>query len=333
MKTVRFIRAMGILNMHNLALSKYNLTSDELGIPSSVFHNPMTLIPLKAVSEWYQRIERMSGDPDVILNVSRDIDLQKLGPVGRWLFSGNDLASTIRRVNYGVSNLQSGAFFAGAQSGKIIKWTHDNPFIDTNIKVHDSIRSAIFMIKILREFLGKDYKPLRVLVSGSRKNHDLYKDYFGCDIDWSQPKTEIWINGDDRLASRQVTHREDNRLAMSFSDLDDLLNMPDPEDELKVIYEVVHYSSHYGLPTLERVSSLLGLSDQQFQRRLHKLGLNFSTVSGYVLSNVAAGLLSKRVSIDDISVRLGYTNVASFNRMFKKHRGLTPKQYAARLEK
>ncbi|MFH0274755.1 AraC family transcriptional regulator [Vibrio jasicida] len=333
MKTVRFIRAMGILNMHNLALSKYNLTSDELGIPSSVFHNPMTLIPLKAVSEWYQRIERMSGDPDVILNVSRDIDLQKLGPVGRWLFSGNDLASTIRRVNYGVSNLQSGAFFAGAQSGKIIKWTYDNPFIDTNIKVHDSIRSAIFMIKILREFLGKDYKPLRVLVSGSRKNHDLYKDYFGCDIDWSQPKTEIWINGDDRLASRQVNHREDNRLAMSFSDLDDLLNMPDPEDELKVIYEVVHYSSHYGLPTLERVSSLLGLSDQQFQRRLHKLGLNFSTVSGYVLSNVAAGLLSKRVSIDDISVRLGYTNVASFNRMFKKHRGLTPKQYAARLEK
>jgi AraC-like DNA-binding protein len=81
------------------------------------------------------------------------------------------------------------------------------------------------------------------------------------------------------------------------------------------------------------VSSLLDLSEQQFQRRLHKLGLNFSTVSGYVLSNIAAGLLSKRVSIDDIATRLGYTNVASFNRMFKKHRGLTPKQYTGRLEK
>ncbi|NMT04140.1 AraC family transcriptional regulator, partial [Vibrio parahaemolyticus] len=54
MKTVRFIRAMGILNMHNLALSKYNLDSDELGIPASVFRNPMTLIPLKAVAEWYR---------------------------------------------------------------------------------------------------------------------------------------------------------------------------------------------------------------------------------------------------------------------------------------
>lgn len=289
MKTVRFIRAMGILNMHNLALSKYNLKPEDLGIPSSVFHNPMALIPLKAVSEWYRNVELLSQDPDVILNLSRGIELQKLGPVGRWLFSGNDLASTIRRVNYGISNLQSGAFFAGEQSGNIIKWTYHNPFIETSVKVHDSIRCAIFMIKILREFLGEDYKPLRVMISGSRKNGQPYEEFFGCEVEWSQPKTEIWIPGDDRLASRQVNHREDNRLAMSFSDLDDLLNMPDPEDELKVIYEVVNYSSHYGLPTLERVSSLLGLSDQQFQRRLHKLGLNFSTVSGYVLSNVAAG--------------------------------------------
>ncbi|NMT50529.1 AraC family transcriptional regulator, partial [Vibrio parahaemolyticus] len=103
-----------------------NLDSDELGIPASVFRNPMTLIPLKAVAEWYRCVEQASGDPDVVLSLSRGIELQKLGPVGRWLFSGNDLASTIRRVNYGVSNLQSGAFFAGEQSGKIIKWTYHN---------------------------------------------------------------------------------------------------------------------------------------------------------------------------------------------------------------
>lgn len=147
MKTVRFIRAMGILNMHNLALSKYNVGSGELGIPSSVFHNPMTLIPLKAVAEWYRCVEQASSDPDVVLSLSRGIELQKLGPVGRWLFSGNDLASAIRRVNYGASNLQSGAFFAGEQSGKIIKWTYHNPFIETSVKVHDSIRCAVFMIK------------------------------------------------------------------------------------------------------------------------------------------------------------------------------------------
>ncbi|WP_322804842.1 AraC family transcriptional regulator ligand-binding domain-containing protein [Vibrio alfacsensis] len=332
MKTVRFIRAMGVLNLHTHALSEYKLTPKELGIPDTVFHNPMTLIPLKVINEWYRRIEQLSGDPDLVLNLLRDVDILKLGPVGRWLFSGNDLASAIRRVNYGVSNLQSGAFFAGAQSGNILKWTYHNPFIDADIKVHESVRSAVFMVKILREFLGKDYKPLRVKLSGSRQNNELYKAYFGCDVEWNQPKTEVWLQSHDRLATRQVLYREERRLAMSFSDLDDLLNMPDPEDELKVIYEVVNYSRHYGLPTLERVSHILGLSEQQFQRRLQKLGLNFSTISGYVLSNVAVEWLNKGVAISDVATRLGYTNVTSFNRMFKKHRGVTPKQFLLRAE-
>jgi YesN/AraC family two-component response regulator len=53
---------------------------------------------------------------------------------------------------------------------------------------------------------------------------------------------------------------------------------------------------------------------------------------GYALSNVAVELLMYSVPIDKVATRLGYTNVASFNRMFKKHRGLTPKQYVERLK-
>ncbi|MCC4820936.1 helix-turn-helix domain-containing protein, partial [Vibrio lentus] len=72
--------------------------------------------------------------------------------------------------------------------------------------------------------------------------------------------------------------------------------------------------------------------EQQFQRRLHKLGVNFSTIMGYALSNVAVELLLYSVPVEEVATRLGYTNVASFNRMFKKHRGLTPKQYVERLK-
>ena len=108
--------------------------------------------------------------------------------------------------------------------------------------------------------------------------------------------------------------------------------MPDAADDHKVTYEMINYSRHFGLPTLSKVSSLLGLSEQQFQRRLHDLGVNFSTITGYVLSNIAVELLRYSLPIEEVAKRLGYTNVASFNRMFKKHRGLTPKQYAERFQ-
>lgn len=328
-KSVRFARAISFVNLHHNAKRTYGLSQEQLGIPDSVFHHAMNLIPQTELSQLYANLAHFT-EPDFILKLSKELDIEKLGSIGRWLFSGHDLSSTIRRINYGISCLQSGVFLAGSQIGSIVKWTYENPFIEPNVRVHDSIRIAVFMTKVIREYLGKEFKPRRVMLSGSRSNHALYQDYFGCDIGWNHNKTEVWLHSDDRLAVRQKKRMTHRRLAMNFSDLDDLLNMPVPEDELKSIYELINYSCHYGIPTLKRVADLMSISEQQLQRRLHAQGLNFSTVCGYVLSNQAINLLTHGITIDIIAQRLGYTNVASFKRMFKKHRGLTPAQYVQR---
>lgn len=327
MNQVRFIRALGIKQLHLLAKHRYGIRQGGLYIPESALENPMTLLPLSEVNRWYEKLEEQSENSDVILELSREIDLSKLGAISRWFLSGYDLASTIRRINHGLSSLQSGAYLSGAQSGAILKWIYHNPYIEPQCKIHDSIRVAVFMTKILRSYLGEDFTPMRVLVSGTRKNREKYEAYFGCPVEWSHCKTELWFHSDLRLATQQKNLFPQQRLAMNFSDLDEFLNMPEPDDEVKVIYEVINYSRHYGLPTLERVSGLLGLSTQQFQRKLHGFGMNFTTVMGYVLSNTAVKLLSRGLSPDEVASHLGYQNSASFNRMFKKHRGLTPKQY------
>ena len=328
-KSVRFVRAISIVNLQLNAKRLYGLSQAQIGLPDSVFHNTMNLIPLPELNRLYANLERFT-EADFILKLTKEVDIEKLGAVGRWLFSGYDLSTTIRRINYGIGCLQSGAFLAGSQVGPLVKWTYENPFIHPDVKVHDSIRVAVFMTKIVREYLGEDFTPRRVMLSGSRTHRALYQEYFGCEVGWNHSKTEVWLHSDDRLAVRQKKLVANKRLAMNFSDLDDLLNMPVPDDELKSIYELVNYSCHYGLPTLKRVADLMSISGQQLQRRLHRLGLNFSTVCGYVLSNQAVNLLAHGVEIEVIAQRLGYTNVASFNRMFKKHRGVTPAQYRQR---
>lgn len=332
MKSVRFIRALGIKNIHDTAMIRYGLDEQALGIPDSVFHNPMNLIPVSEMSRWLLKLEFKTGDPDIVLNVTQNIELGRLGAAGRWMFSGHDLSSTIRRINYGIRSLQSGAFMAGEQKGSLIKWYYDNTYVSSDVKVHDSVRVAVFMMKVLREYLGKGFVPKRVMLSGSRVNKAAYQAYFGCEVGWNHYRTEIWLHSDQRLATQLHRTVTKNRLAMSFSDLDEFINMPDPEDELKVIYEVVKYSCHFGLPNLMRVSGILGVSQQHFQRLLHARGLNFSTVCGYVLSNVAVELISRHVPLEQVADRLGYTNITSFNRMFKRHRGLTPLQYIQRFQ-
>ncbi|OLQ89685.1 AraC family transcriptional regulator [Vibrio panuliri] len=332
MRKVRFIRALGLRNIHFRVMQRYGLPANSLAIADSVLKQPMTLIPVSEANRWYQQLELQSGNPDIILDVAADIRPEDLGAVARWLFSGIDLASAIRRLNYGIASLQSGAYLTASQSGPIIKWAYQNPFIDVNNKAHDGVRAAIFMCKVIRHYAGEHFTPMRIMLPGSRSNQKKYSDYFGCDVGWNHSKTEVWFPADLRLATQSQLIGGKKQLAMSFAELDEFLNMPEAGDEIKVIYEVLNYSCHYGFPTVERVSSLVGLSPQQFQRRLHAIGMNFTNVTGYVLSNIAVGLLDKGVSIEEVSQRLGYQNVASFNRMFKKQRALTPKQFIKRIE-
>tara|TARA_B100001057_G_scaffold170114_1_gene170870 strand:+ start:1204 stop:2211 length:1008 start_codon:yes stop_codon:yes gene_type:complete len=330
MNNCNFLRALGILGIYQYAAANRELDMYSLGIPKSVFANAMNLIPVNEVDKWYGLLEQKTDDPDIILKLADRVDIEKLGPLANWFFSGHDLASTIRRVNIGLHCLQSGAFLYGAQMGNLIKWCYDNPEYSETGKVHDSVRVAIFMMKILRRYLGPDFVPSAVSIAGYRENTELYHEYFGCNIQWGQPRTEVWIPSKSRLSMNHSPSEGKMSLAMNFHDLDNYLNMPDAGDEHKVTYEMINYSRHFGLPTLNKVSSLLGLSEQQFQRRLHKLGVNFSTIMGYALSNVAVELLSYSLPVEEVARRLGYTNVASFTRMFKKHRGLTPKQYVER---
>lgn len=332
MEKVRFIRALGLRNIHFRVMQRYGLDDNSLIIADSVLAQPMTLIPVSEVNRWYQALEHKSGNPDIILDVASDISPKDLGAVARWLFSGIDLASAIRRLNYGITSLQSGAYLVATQSGPIIKWTYQNPSIEYNNKVHDGVRAAIFLCKVIRYYTGDDFVPMRIMLPGSRANQKKYQDFFGCEIEWNHSKTEVWFPADLRLTTQSKLMRGKAPLAMSFAELDEFLNMPEAGDEIKVIYEVINYSCHYGFPTVERISSLVGLSPQQFQRRLHAVGMNFTNVLGYVLSNIAVGLLGRGVGIEEVAKRLGYQNVASFNRMFKKQRALTPKQFVQRLE-
>ena len=325
-----FSRAMMQLGLYRKAIETYGQAVNELNLSDKVFAEPMNLIPVAEVSLWYLELEKLTNDPDFVIKMIKNEKIDKMGPISHWIFSGSDLATTIRRINTGISCLQSGAFLAGEKVGPLLKWVYENPSIDAKAKTHDSVRIAVFMTKVLRRYLGTGFNPIRVMLPGTGLNLGIYQDFFQCDIGWNHSKAEIWFNDNERFTLSHVNVSAKVPLAMSFADLDDLLNMPDPADEIKVIYETINYSRHLGVPSVDNVSRLMGLSKQQFSRRLHSLGINFTTISSYVLSNLAVNLFIRGYSIEQVSASLGYTHVASFSRMFKNNRGLTPLQFLDR---
>ncbi len=327
-RNVHFVRVMGIKGLVDRLQLTYGIKSDALGIPRSVLEYDMNLIPVSVLNQFYENLERITGDPDAVLTLVRQMDLSKLGSLSHWFFAGHDLATTIRRINSGITCIQSGAFFGGEIVGPIVKWTYRNDSIIADAKAQEGVRVANFMFNVLKHYLGREFTPDRVCLPGTLTNKAKYEDYFGCHIAWGHNKTEVWLPNRLRLQGNKVPTLPTEKLSMSFADLDGYLDMPDPQDEMKVLYEVINYSRHFGLPTLAKVSQLLGLSEQQLQRRLQTFGVNFTSIVGFVLSGEAVKQIVLGVPLETIAKRMGYTNMTSFSRMFKKYRGVTPKQYA-----
>lgn len=73
----------------------------------------------------------------------------------------------------------------------------------------------------------------------------------------------------------------------------------------------------------------LGITLQHFcntiKKVTHKTALEI--ISGMIITDAKAQLKSTNLAIKEISLTLGFTNQAFFNKFFKQHTGLTPQEY------
>lgn len=331
MINIAFIRT-AFLKPLEVGLHKhYGINFTDLGIPAQLLNEPMSLIPFNDYLYWLEKIETLTADPAYMIKIAPDLIFENIGTIGNWYVTSPDLALAFRRINYGISCLQGGASYHGEQSGKIVKWVYHNSYAHGVGARFDSLKIAILFTQVTRNYMGDDYVPLKVELCGPENNDPAIQQFFGCPITWQAPATKVWLNismlEHGNLRPLPLT----KPLLVSNLQLDDLLNMPQPQDTAKVMFEIINYSRYFGFPTLDFVAQKVGLSRQQLQRRLHDYGWTFTGTTNYILCNLAIKYMLSGISIETIATVLGYSNVQSFSKAFKRNRGLTPAQYQQQL--
>ncbi|MEC6830856.1 AraC family transcriptional regulator ligand-binding domain-containing protein [Photobacterium toruni] len=331
MINVAFIRTAFLKPLEIGLQKRYGISFAELGIPSQLLKEPMSLIPFNDYLQWLERIEELTQDSAYMIKIAADITFENIGPIGNWYVTCPDLALAFRRINYGVSCLQGGASYHGQQSGNIIKWVYHNSYAHGRAASFDSLKMAILFTQVTRNYMGDDYVPLKIELSGTEIVDSAIQQFFGCPITWQSPATKVWLNLSMLEHGNQRPLPIAKPILVSNLQLDDLLNMPQPLDLAKVMFEIINYSRYYGFPTLDFVAKKVGLSRQQLQRRLHDNGWTFTSMTNYILCNVAIKYMLSGMSIETIATLLSYNNVQSFSKAFKRNRGLTPAQYQHQL--
>ncbi|WP_432262102.1 AraC family transcriptional regulator [Cupriavidus sp. TMH.W2] len=94
-----------------------------------------------------------------------------------------------------------------------------------------------------------------------------------------------------------------------------------------------HLRSHLDdeLPSLEQMAQLLRLTPQTLRRRLRDEGRGYQSIKDSLRRDVAIGMMERPgMTLQDVALRLGFSEPSTFHRAFKKWTGVAPGEYRMR---
>lgn len=92
----------------------------------------------------------------------------------------------------------------------------------------------------------------------------------------------------------------------------------------------LHLRSHLDdeLPSLEQMAQMLRLTPQTLRRRLRDEGRGYQNIKDNLRRDVAIGMLERSdLSLQQVALRLGFSEPSTFHRAFKKWTGVAPGEY------
>jgi len=154
----------------------------------------------------------------------------------------------------------------------------------------------------------------------------LYKECFGCDVQFSQPRDEIWFSSEGVDKSLPQSNPEMHEICvrqceMTYRKLMLEGTLPDQVRRLMLASSGI-------FPSEIAIAEHLGMSARSLRRQLAAEGLAFREL----LDECRISLAKQYMQITDyklavIAEKVGYSTIQSFSRAFKRVTGTTPGVY------
>ncbi len=156
------------------------------------------------------------------------------------------------------------------------------------------------------------------------KEHDrLYR----CPVHYSEAKDALAFP--KTLLATPVAQTKDTLSLFLKSAPGNLMAIPNNENSLTTQIRTVLASTLYtDPPSLEQIASELNTTTQTIRRRLKKENASYQEIKDQLRQDSAINFLcNSTLPINDIALRLGFSEPSTFHRAFKKWTGATPGDY------
>ncbi|WP_019528090.1 AraC-like transcriptional regulator QhpR [Dasania marina] len=301
-----------------LSLQKYSLTQ------------PDTILPMATFQMMMEEAARFTGDENIGLHYYENIELQDLGVLGYAQMNSKSIRDALNIIT---------RYYKLFQSDNEMLLSENNGNIHLSYRIlskkiipsrQDSEMTIMAFVATISALLGKPWRPIEVHLQHPQPTDISEHQRLLCNkIFFSSPTNKIVF--DSSLLDTAIAGA-DLKLSSSLEDaLEQLLSfkIPAPNDQwLHEVQDAIIESLSNGPPNINEIAEKFHMSGRTLQRRLEKYDLSFKEMLEQIRLQIATNFLEATdLSLLDIAFMLGYSELSSFTRAFRRWTNHPPLEF------
>lgn len=291
----------------------------------------------QAANQIYRNAQAIYGRDDLGLSVGRQLHLSTHGPLGAAISSGPDLRTGMYLLEkYSQTRVD---FFdiSLAEHEKGLKLTYTETFdlADLRAFLTESVLSSLF--SAITFFVDTARFNGQVNFAYAKPSYwEKYHHYYGAHLNFDHKKTEVIIPDAvlslpsptaDRLMHQEAIALCERQLREIKPGQTAAQALPTQDRVIKLMTE--NPGKIWGLNEL---AEKMHMSGRTLIRRLADEGTTFKNLRDDLAKQQAANYFHDGgLSVESVGYLMGFSDVSSFRRSFKRWFGETPSQYMARI--
>ena len=288
----------------------------------------LNVIPMEHFCRLLDELAKATGDEAFGLHVGARLNAPHLGLIGQLAVTAQTLVEAIDNMRSNFFIFQSNTHFGLHQEEDLLWLSYAISDKRIPFHRHNADMMITIFVNFLRSVLGPNWSPVEVRFQHGKPDvGPKYEKHFGCPIQFGRRINAIGIN--PRHLNAVMPKRDAQMHKLLKGVIDHLAAQRKIEADFGFIVKQ-HILMLMGSEpvTSRQVAQSMLLSEAQFLKFVRTKKLGFHDLVKETRFELARHYLDQPdISLTEISLLLGYSELSAFSRAFRRMSGETPQQY------
>lgn len=301
------------------------------GIDMAVLNDPLNRVPAEGIKKLWLAATEISGDEYFGLNAGRFVTPSTFFAIGLSALTSENILDAYRIAVYGADLISSGLnlSLSQVQDYWVFELSMKPGFPEFAPQGVDAGLAGL--LHIIRHYFGLNLTLEKLsLRRDSPSDPSVFESCFGCPIEFNSQRNAAYLSNFEQLIQRfpmaNVALRQINQALVE----EQVRKLADESLSGRVSKEI-KTRLEQGLPTDQQaISRALYMGERKLQLGLKREGASFQSILDHNRYHMALQLLTReKLPVTRIALQLGFREVSSFTRAFKRWTGSTPREFSS----